>query len=92
MGIDTRIRSAIAAATITAALAAPVIAQARPNTDPVTGPAVVTIEPQAATSEGSGFQWGDAAIGAGVATLLLGGAVAAAPSARRRRTRTTAIG
>lgn len=92
MGIDKRIASLLTGAALSAAVALPSAAQARPNTDPVTSPAVVTVEPQAVGTGGSGFQWDDAGIGAAAAVVLVGAAAAAAGSTRRRRVRGSAIG
>lgn len=93
MGIDKRITSLLTGAALTAAVALPSAAQARPNTDPVTTqPAVVTIEAQGTSTGSSGFQWDDAGIGAAAALALIGTAVAAGGATRRRRVRATAVG
>ena len=92
MGIDKRIGSLLTGAALSAAVALPSAAQARPNTNPVTSSAVIAVEPQAATSGGSGFQWDDAGIGAAAAVVLVGAALAAGGSTRRRRVRSSAIG
>jgi hypothetical protein len=92
MGTDKRIRSLLTVAILAAAVALPSAAQARPNTNPVASSEVVAIEPQVAASGNSGFQWDDAAIGAGAAALLVGATVAAGGSTRRRRVRGSAIG
>lgn len=86
MGIDKRIGTTVTTALLAAALALPGAAQARPNTNPLGGPAAVVIESSAPAGSGSsGFQWDDAGIGAAGAALLLGAAAAATGSARRRR-------
>jgi hypothetical protein len=92
MGISKRITSILASGAIVAAVALPAAAQARPNTNAISGtPAVVVQTPAPAESGQSGFQWGDAGIGA-AAVLLLGAGTAAGLSTRRRRVRTSAMG
>jgi hypothetical protein len=90
MRINERIASVLASVLAVGALALPSAAQARPNTNPVNASGVIAVEAQPSTSEGSGFQWGDAGIGAGAAALLLGAGAAATEASRRRRGRSAA--
>jgi hypothetical protein len=93
MGISKRITSILASCAIVAAVALPAAAQARPNTNAISGPpAVVAQTPAPAESGQSGFQWGDAGIGAAAAVLLVGAGAAAGLSTRRRHVRTSAMG
>ncbi|MCW3032186.1 MAG: hypothetical protein QOK19_1766 [Solirubrobacteraceae bacterium] len=92
MSIDKRIPSLLASALVVGAVALPSAAQARANTNPINARDVAAVEATTSTSEGSDFQWGDAGIGAAGAGLLLGAAVAATQTSRRRRFRSTATG
>jgi hypothetical protein len=82
----------LAAGLVIAAAGFPAAAQARFNLDPptavtATAPAAPTggsSSPSAATSAQSGFQWGDAGIGAAGAVVLVGAAAGASGVARRR--------
>jgi hypothetical protein len=89
MSVDKRIGSVLASALVVGAIALPSAAQARLNTNPVNATDVVAIEAPASTSQGDGFQWGDAGIGAAGAVLLLGAAVGVTGSSRRRHVRST---
>jgi hypothetical protein len=92
MGISKRITSILASCAIVAAVALPAAAQARPNTNAISGPpAVVAQTPAPAESGQSGFQWDDAGIGAAAAVLLVGAGAAAGLSTRRRHVRTSAM-
>jgi hypothetical protein len=92
MGISKRITSILASGAIVAAVALPAAAQARPNTNAIIGPPAVVAHTPAPESGQSGFQWGDAGIGAAAAVLLVGAGAAAGLSTRRRHVRTSAMG
>ena len=55
-------------------------------------PATLAASGQAVQQGGSGFQWGDAGIGAAAAITVLGAGAASSGAARRRRTQRTVIG
>jgi hypothetical protein len=52
----------------------------------------LVVSGQAVQQGGSGFQWGDAGIGAAAAITVLGAGAASSGAARRRRTHRTVIG
>jgi hypothetical protein len=82
MRINRRFTIPATAATIVIAAFSPA-AQARPNANPVTeGPAPVVLQAAAPQPSDSGFNWGDAGIGAAVAAAAAGFAVG---TSRRRR-------
>jgi hypothetical protein len=83
----------LAAGLVIAAASFPAAAQARPQFDPpgrvvASAPAPAVSAPQAprpTAGNDSSFRWGDAAIGAAGATVLLGTGAVATGNARRRR-------
>jgi hypothetical protein len=83
----------VACSVAVAAVAAPGTAQARPLVEGNAGVgSVETAPPPSAQKQGavSGFQWGDAGVGAGVVLVL--GSGAALAGTRRRRTPRTVVG
>ena len=81
-----RIGRALTAGALVAAVAFPAASPAMPIIDP---PARASAQ---GASSGSGFQWDDAAIGAGAALVLVGTGGAVAGGARRRRLRRALAG
>jgi hypothetical protein len=85
---------------VIAAAGFPSAAQARLNLDPPPGAVASSTAPvvsrpsvhRSEPSAQSGFQWGDAGIGAAGTVALLGAGVAASGVARRRRAHGTVIG
>ena len=88
-------KRSMAASLVIAAASFPAVAQARPELNPPSAaaasgqaPAVSAHAPRptaAAAVADSSFQWGDAAIGAAGAVVLVGAGAAATSGARRRR-------
>ena len=77
-----------------AAVGFPAAAQASFAMDgPAGGRAPVQVASEQATQQGgSGFQWGDAGIGAAAALTVLGAGAASSGAARRRRIQRTVTG
>jgi hypothetical protein len=92
------IKRALTGGLVIAAVGFPSAAQARFNLNPVpfagSSPPVASSPSvqQTESSTQSGFQWGDAAIGAAGTVVLLGAGVAASGATRRRRTQRTVVG
>lgn len=86
-------RRLLAAAALIAAASLPASAQARFNLEPVGSPLPAPAPapnrpapaPPVSTAGDSGFQWGDAGIGAAGAVLVLGSGVLAYAAPRRSR-------
>jgi hypothetical protein len=80
----------LAAGLMVAAASFPAVAQARLNFDPpsktaASAPAPAVSAQASPPTRDSSFQWGDAAIGAAGAVVLVGAGAAATSGARRRR-------
>jgi hypothetical protein len=78
-------RRALSASLLVAAASFPAAAQASPAIDPPAAAIAPSVDPTASGGR-SGFDWGDAGIGAAGAILLVGTGGALAGGARRRRT------
>lgn len=88
------IKRGLAGALVVAAAGSPAAAQASLAMDaPAGGGAPVQVASGPAVQQGgSGFQWGDAGIGAAAAITVLGAGAASSGAARRRRTQRTVVG
>lgn len=88
MSMHHLIKRSVTAAVVVTAAGFPSVAQARYAEDPplssASTPAPVVSGPSAQRTS-SGFQWGDAGLGAAGATVLLGAGVLGASVTRRRR-------
>jgi hypothetical protein len=87
------IKRGLAGALAFAAVASPVAAQAAFVPDGGGGGVPAPVSTQRDTQPaGSGFQWGDAGIGALAAVTVMGAGAASSGAARRRRTHRTVLG
>jgi hypothetical protein len=96
MSKHTIISTRLAAGLVICAAAGPPAAQAKVDLgDPAPHAGVPLAQvstPATVASPSSGFQWGDAGIGAAGTVVLLGGGLVASGAARRRRTQRTIAG
>jgi hypothetical protein len=88
------IKRGLAGVLVFAAAGFPAAAQASFMADAGGGsaPATLAASGQAVQQGGSGFQWGDAGIGAAAAITVLGAGAASSGVARRRRVQRTVVG
>lgn len=87
------IKRTLAAGLAIGTVGVPAAAQARLNLNPPSDvPAPVANAAPVAPSAQSGFQWGDAGLGAAGAIVLLGAGAAGTGTLRRWRTQRTALG
>jgi hypothetical protein len=87
------IKCGLAGVLVSAAAGCPAAAQAFVMDSAAGGSAPVQVAIARAVQQGgSGFQWGDAGIGAAAAITVLGAGAASSGAARRRRTQRTVVG
>jgi hypothetical protein len=87
------IKRGLAGALVFAAVGSPAAAQAELPLEVGGGHALAQLASgQAVQQGGSGFQWGDAGIGAAAAITVLGAGAASSGAARRRRPQRTVVG
>jgi hypothetical protein len=86
------IKRGLAGALVFAAAGFPAAAQASFMAGAGGSAPVQVASVQAVQQGGSGFQWGDAGIGAAAAITVLGAGAASSGAARRRRTQRTVTG
>jgi hypothetical protein len=87
------IKRGLAGVLVFAAAGFPAAAQANFFTAGGGGSALAQVASERAVQQGgSGFQWGDAGIGAAAAITVLGAGAASSGAARRRRTQRTVTG